>query len=115
MKRWTKLKLRDVPVEEAHGGSGARQMLVKPESVSSKHWDAVTKGFLKSGSCFDWHSHQDIDEVFIVLQGKGLYHCEGETVTYEEGDVFITHGNVEHKIEAQGPEESQFYFIRVKV
>jgi quercetin dioxygenase-like cupin family protein len=114
MKKFTKLKIKEIPIEQAHGGSGSRQMLVKPEMVSSEHWEAMTKGFLKPGSCFDWHSHKDTDEVFIVLKGNGIYSCEGETTSYEEGDVFITHGNVEHKIEAQGLEESEYYFIRVR-
>src|SRR5574338_1646197 len=80
MKQFTKLSIQTVPVEEAHGGSGARQMLVRPEHVATPFLDAVTKGYLKSGGMFDWHNHPDTDEIFIVTQGEGEYH-------YREGEV----------------------------
>ncbi len=114
MKTFKKLKINDIPIEDAHGGSGARQVLVKPEHVASPYLEAVTKGFLKTGSIFDWHFHQDTDEIFIVLKGEGKYYCENEITDYQEGDVMITPANLKHKIEAKGKETSEFYFIRVK-
>ena len=89
-------------------------MLVKPEHVTSNYLEAVTKGFLKPGNNFDWHSHLDTDEIFIVLKGEGKYFCEKEVTDYKEGDVMITPANLQHKIEAGGSEESEFYFMRVK-
>ena len=114
MDTFTKLHIKDIPIEEAHGGSGARQVLVKPEHVSSQFMEAVTKGFLKSGSIFDWHFHQDTDEIFIVLKGEGKYYCEEEVTDYKVGDVMITPANLKHKIKALGTEESEYYFIRIK-
>ena len=114
MSKFTKQNLKDIPLEEAHGGSGARQVLVKPEHVTSQFMEAVTKGYLKSGNIFDWHFHQDTDEIFIVLKGKGTYYCEDEATPYKVGDVMITPANLRHKIEAKGAEGSEFYFIRVK-
>lgn len=114
MKQFKKLHIDDVPSEDAHGGSGSRKLLVKPEHVESPYLEAITKGFLKTGGIFDWHSHQDIDEIFIVLKGEGTYYCEEEITEYKEGDVMITPANLKHKIEAKGKETSEFYFIRVK-
>lgn len=96
MDKFTKLNINDIPLEEAHGGSGARQVLVKP------------------GGVFDWHFHQDTDEIFIVLKGEGKYFCEEEITEYKVGDIMITPANLKHKIEALGEEESEYYFIRVK-
>jgi len=114
MNKFTKLNINDIPIEEAHGGSGARQVLVKPEHVASPYLEAVTKGFLKPGSVFDWHFHQDTDEIFIVIRGEGKYYCENEITNYKEADVMITPANLKHKIEAGGTEENEYYFIRVK-
>ena len=114
MSRFTKLNIKDIPIEEAHEGSGARQILVKPEHVTSQYLEAVTKGFLKPGNSFNWHAHQDTDEIFIVLKGEGKYYCEDEVTAYQEGDVMITPANLKHKIEASGNEENEYYFIRVK-
>ena len=112
--KFTKLSINEIPKEEAHGGSGARQVLVKPEHVSSPYMEAVTKGFLKPGSIFDRHFHQDTDEIFIVLKGEGKYYCEDKMTSYKEGDVMITPANLKHKIEAEGTEENEYYFIRIK-
>lgn len=114
MNKFRKLNINEIPKEAAHGGSGARQVLVAPQDVNSPYMKAITKGFLPSGSSYDWHFHQDTDEVFIVLKGEGKYYCEEEITNYKVGDVMITPGNLKHKIEALGSVESEFYFIRIK-
>lgn len=63
---------------------------------------------------FDWHVHQDTDEIFIVLKGQGKFYCENEVVDYRENDVIVVPGNLKHKIEAVGELTSEYYFIRVK-
>ncbi len=112
--KFTKLHINDIPVEEAHGGSGTRQVLVKPEHVASPYLEAIVKTKLESGKIFDWHFHQDTDEIFIVLKGEGKYYCEDKVTDYKEGDVMITPANLKHKIEAGGKATSEYYFIRVK-
>lgn len=114
MKYFTKLNIKDIVVEEAHGGSGSRQVLVKPEHVSSQYFEAVTKGYLKPGNVFEWHTHQDTDEMFIVIKGEDKFYCEDEAVDYKEDDVIVIPGNLKHKIEAGGKITSEYYFIRVK-
>ncbi len=114
VNEFTKLNIKDIPIEEAHGGSGAGQVLVKPEHITSQYLEAVTKGFLKAGKIFDWHIHQDTDEIFIVLKGEGKYYCEDQITKYKEGDVMITPANLKHKIEAGGTIENEYYFIRIK-
>jgi len=69
MKIFTKTNIDDIPLEDAHSGSGQRKVLVKPEHVTSKHFEIMTKAFLNAGSSFDWHNHQGTDEMFIVLKG----------------------------------------------
>ena len=114
MKRFIKSNIHDIPFEDAHGGAGKRKMLVKPEQVESPYLEAVVNTYLKQGDIFDWHFHQDTDEIFIVQQGEGIYYCENEKTSYKEGDVMITPANLKHKIEAKGDKISEFYFIRVK-
>lgn len=115
-----KQRLADIPVEGAHGGTGSRQMLVQPEHITTQFLEAITKGFLKSGGVFDWHNHIDTDEIFIVTQGNGKYYYKEresdpeQVFEYEEGDVITAPGNHYHKIVAEGPEETQGFFVRVK-
>lgn len=112
-KSFLKLKINEVPLEEAHGGSGKRRMLLNHEHVNSMHWEAITKGYLNKGKIFDWHEHPDSDEVFIVLNGKGKYYCDEKITNFTLDDMFITPAKLKHKIEAS--EDCEFYFIRVKV
>lgn len=110
--KFTKLNIKDIEVEQAHGGSGSRQVLVKSEHVSGPFFEAITKGFLEKGKLFDWHKHKNIDEIFIVIKGEGKFYCEAEVIDYKQDDVIITPANLNHKIEAN--EDSEFYFIRIK-
>lgn len=114
MKKPFKKNLDQIPVEHAHGGSGSRQLILSEADGVSSQLSAMTKGFLKSGGVFDWHSHENIDEFFWVLQGSGLISFKGlDSMEYGVGDLIYIPANLEHKIEATGDQESQYYFIRL--
>lgn len=113
VKNFIKTNIKEIPLEEAHGGAGQRQILVNPENISSDNLDAITKGYLNVGSSFDWHSH-NLDEVFIVLKGEGKFYCGDDVCKYEKDDVFTIPPDLNHKITAEGKESSEFYFIRIK-
>jgi len=118
MKPFTQLHLSQIPVEEAHGGTGARQMLIKPEFLTTPFLEAVTKGFLNVGKMFDWHNHTDTDEIFIITQGEGDYYFksgeEEEFFAYKTDDVVLAPANLFHKIVASGTEQTQGFFFRVR-
>lgn len=40
--------ISEIPVEKAHGGSGARQVLLSMQDEISQNLEAVTKGFLEA-------------------------------------------------------------------
>jgi mannose-6-phosphate isomerase-like protein (cupin superfamily) len=110
--------LSDIPIEQAHGGTGARQMLVKPEHLTTSHVEAVTKGFIPVGNMFDWHNHIDTDEVFIVTQGQGKFfyreNNDEKQFEYKADDVIIAPANIFHKILSEGDIETQGFFFRIK-
>lgn|SRR5690348_4196527 len=112
--KFSKVNIAKLPIEDAHNGTGSRQLLVKPEHVESKYFEAVTKGFIPSGNMFDWHTHQDTDEIFIVTKGEGKFSCEDAATTYKTGDVITVGANLKHKIEALGNETTEGFFIRIK-
>ena len=114
MKKFTIKNLKDIPIEHAHGESGKKQVLATSDLVTSSYFEAWTKGYLELGSVFDWHTHKDTDEIFLVLKGNGIFYWENEIANYEEGDIITIPSNTKHKIKAQGSETNEFYFIRVK-
>jgi quercetin dioxygenase-like cupin family protein len=114
MKKYTIQNLKDIPVEQAHGGSGSRQVLVSPDKMTTPYFEAMTKGYLDPGKSYDWHSHQDTDEIFFVIKGEGKFHSENEVIEFKEGDIVTIYANSTHKIEAGGSSTNEYYFIRVK-
>lgn len=112
--KYTKKNISQIPKEEAHGGSGDRQMLVNKTEMTSPFFAAMTKGYLNSGSTYDWHGHDDIDEICYVIKGNGKFYWNNEVTNYKDGDIFTIPAHSKHKIEALGDDVSEFYFIRIK-
>ncbi|MFA6353557.1 MAG: cupin domain-containing protein [Candidatus Paceibacterota bacterium] len=107
-----KKKLTEIPTEEAHGGSGKRQLILSKEDAISRELQALTKGFLEIGECFDWHNHKNIDEFFLVIKGSGIVEFEDDLkIEYKNEDLIYTPANIKHKITAK--EDSEFFFIRL--
>ena len=46
---------------------------------------------------FVWHSHQDTDEVFIVLNGSMNIEFKDKTISLSKGEMFVVEKGVEHK------------------
>jgi mannose-6-phosphate isomerase-like protein (cupin superfamily) len=46
---------------------------------------------------FDWHSHADEDELFLVVSGCLTIKLRDRDISLEEGELFIVPKGVEHK------------------
>lgn len=46
---------------------------------------------------FNWHSHADTDDFFLVLDGEIDIQMRGETVHLKAGDLYIVPATVEHR------------------
>ena len=46
---------------------------------------------------FDWHSHKDTDEVFIVIKGDMRIDFRDQVVELSKGDMIVVPMGVEHK------------------
>ncbi len=97
--------------EDAHGGSGSRKLLLADNEI--KNVQAMTYGFLPAGSKFEWHMHEKMNEVMIVLKGQGTVKDEDGIYTYSVGDVFVFPQGVFHEIENPSNEEHEYIFVRV--
>jgi mannose-6-phosphate isomerase-like protein (cupin superfamily) len=114
MRQPFKKHLNSINIESAHGGSGRRQLLLSKDDLISSQMEAMTKGFLAPKGIFDWHSHQDIDEFFLVTQGTGFIEFEDCTkIEYSKDDLIYIPSNTKHRIENTGEVENEFFFIRL--
>lgn len=46
---------------------------------------------------FIWHSHDDTDDFFLVVNGTLLIELRDRTITLQEGDLYIVPRGVEHR------------------
>ena len=46
---------------------------------------------------FDWHSHKNTDEVFIVIKGHMRIDFRNEVINLSEGEMLVVPKGVEHK------------------
>jgi quercetin dioxygenase-like cupin family protein len=115
MKKPFKKSLNQIPQEEAHGGTGSRQLLLSKSDPISTFLEAMTKGYLKAGAKFDWHFHDKIDEFFLVIKGIGVIEFkDDEPIKYQVGDLIYIPSNIEHRIIASETNDNEFYFIRLQ-
>jgi mannose-6-phosphate isomerase-like protein (cupin superfamily) len=106
-------RIADIPIEAAHDGSGSRQLLLSSSEEVSTQFEAATKGYLKPGFCFDWHQHNGVDEMWIVLQGEGyIEYKDGTRFDYKPDAIIYNPADLPHKIVATGNVESVYYFVR---
>lgn len=115
MRKPFKKSLSQIPIEEAHGVNSRRQLILSKADAVSKYFEAMTKGYLKASAKFDWHSHDKIDEFFLVTKGSGLVEFKnGDSWEYNEGDLIYIPADTEHQIVASAKTENEFFFIRLQ-
>ncbi len=115
MRKQFKKSLNSIAIESAHGGSGRRQLILSKADFISSQMEAMTKGFLSPKGVFDWHSHKDIDEFFLVTKGSGVIEFDdGAKINYSKDDLIYIPANIKHRIENTGKLENEFFFIRLK-
>ena len=61
---------------------------------------------------FIWHSHDDTDETFIVIEGKISIEFEDETVELSEGEMIVVPKGKKHRPYAD--EEAKIMLIEPK-
>lgn len=109
-----KKSLKDIALEQAHGGAGSRQVIFSKADTVSSQFEAWTKGFLPTGKSYEWHQHDNVDEFFLVLSGSGfIEYQDGTRFDYQSGDTIYNPAGLSHRIENTGSDESTFYFFRL--
>lgn len=70
----------------------------------SEHWSPkIVSGFnghdvmvVKVKGEFDWHSHPDTDDFFLVLKGELTIQLRDQDIQLQEGEMFVVPKGVEH-------------------
>ena len=104
-----------IKIEEAHGGAGSRKVYANSDHLKSVHFDAMTRGWLPARKTFDWHDHDNTEEIMVVVSGVGEVHDNDGVYEYSPGDVFVFPTNTMHKIHNPTDTEHEIIFVRVKL
>ena len=59
-----------------------------------------------------WHTHDDTDETFIVLDGELIIEFRDKTITLKKGEMIVIPKGVEHKPASR--EECQIMIVEPK-
>lgn len=84
---------------------------MKPINLEEKlalfddHWSPkIVAGFnghdvmvVKAKGEFNWHSHADTDDFFLVLKGRITIEMKEDNVTLGAGEMFVVPKGVEHR------------------
>jgi mannose-6-phosphate isomerase-like protein (cupin superfamily) len=79
--------------------------LAEKLSLFSEHWSPRIIGELNGQEVriakvqgeFIWHSHEDADELFLVIDGRLTIELRDREVVLEPGELFVVPRGVEHK------------------
>lgn len=93
---------RDVSPKVSHGGGESRGLLQHASREGAAHPVLHTLGFvnrsrLAPGACHEPHAHDDHEEVFVIVGGRGAVRFGDEVLPVREGDAIYvpigtTHG-----------------------
>ena len=105
----------DIEKTDAHGGSGKRKLYIDDKQSPSQRVQGMAHGWIPAGGMFDWHQHDDIEEIMYVIKGEGEVHDEDGSYPYQPGTVAIFPANTQHKITNTTDDENEFVFVRIYV
>lgn len=79
--------------------------LAQKLTTFSQHWAPRTVAVLndydimvvKLLGSFEWHSHDETDELFLVLSGVLDIELRDRVVTLEQGEMYVVPRGVEHR------------------
>ena len=102
---------KDIKKEDAHGGSGSRKLYIADNEFGAIQ--GMTYGWLPVGNKYEWHNHENIDEVMYVIKGTGIVKDEDGEYPYNPGDVSMYPAHTFREIYSNRENESEYIFIRI--
>lgn len=93
---------RTVPAVEnqrVHGGEGfavARRLFTPQDFQSSLFF--FNESALQPGSSYGDHRHEGDEEVYYIVEGRGLVQVDGEEQEVGPGDAVLTHAGSHHSL-----------------
>jgi mannose-6-phosphate isomerase-like protein (cupin superfamily) len=95
-------RLTDSPLDEWHGLR--TRILMDAGELGSRHL-SVTWLEVPAGVSQTLHSHEESEQVYVVVRGSGKMSVAGDTETLAVGDLVLVPPATDHAIENDGTED----------
>lgn len=101
--------------EHAAGGAGhiLREPLISAEE-RGPHCGMFNRIVLEEGCEVGWHQHVGDNEVYYILEGKGLYNDNGTEIPVEVGDSMYCKDGCWHSLSNTEKEDLVFIALILK-
>lgn len=83
--------------KHCHGGKGEivfRELFKEKDFNSSLEF--IHETLVLPNSSIGYHAHKGNEEIYYIIQGKGLMNVDGEKRVVRTGDAIITHSGNSH-------------------
>lgn len=109
-----KINLADIKTTKAHN-QVLRKALISVGQLKSKI-QTVNFAWLEKGESFFPHNHDDCEELYFFLQGKGIMKIDNKKFPVKKGDFIVVEKGEYHSLENnKGKSKLLFLTIRVKI
>jgi len=112
------LNLNDVKLEPVCAHQGEGEILfhrVFPEEVFQGPVNFVDYAVLPPGTSIGVHTHGGNEEIYLVLEGEGEMHLDGEAFSVRPGHVILNRAGGTHGLRNTGDTVLKLYVIEVRV
>lgn len=108
-----KIKLKAIKTTLAHNQI-KRKSLIRVGELES-NIQTVNYAWLERGEGFDQHKHDDCEELYFFLEGKGMMKSDEKEFIVEKGDFVVVEKGEWHSLKNSFEKKLIFFSIRVKI
>ena len=102
--------------DNSHGGSGPVDLYeIWEKSDFRSNVDFVDRVVIPPGSAIGFHKHDNNEEMYIVLKGRGLMKIENEEVVVKEGDMILNPVEGQHGLTNNSEKDIDVLVIQVSI
>jgi len=112
------LDLAELPLEDvvAHGGQGRigfHRVFHARDFVGA--WNFVDYAVLPPGASIGRHTHEDNEELYLILEGEGTMHLDGRDFPVHAGHVILNRRGGTHGLENRSGRPVRLFVIEIPV
>lgn len=113
IKHLSALPLETVRAHEGAGAIGFHRLF--DSSRFEGPWNFVDYAVVPPGASIGIHQHGDDEELYLVLEGAGTMHLDGEEFPVSAGSVVVNRSGGTHGLRNDGAEPLRLFVVEVGI